>query len=82
MREGPDADAIAGMVQGLADRLEKQGGSPDEWARLMRSYAVLGQRDKAVATARRAREALAPDKSALQTIDALAQDLKLTDSAP
>ncbi|AWM87745.1 c-type cytochrome biogenesis protein CcmI [Microvirga sp. 17 mud 1-3] len=82
MREGPNADAIAGMVQSLADRLEKQGGSVDEWGRLIRSYAVLGQRDKAVATARRAREALAQDKPALQTIDALAQDLKLTDSAP
>ena len=45
-RIGPEA--IAGMVAGLASRLEAQGGSAEEWARLMRSYAVLGQRDKAV----------------------------------
>ena len=43
---GPEA--IAGMVAGLASRLEAQGGTAEEWARLMRSYAVLGQRDKAV----------------------------------
>ncbi|QFU17065.1 c-type cytochrome biogenesis protein CcmI [Microvirga thermotolerans] len=82
VRKGPDADAIAGMVQGLASRLEAQGGTPEEWTRLVRSYAVLGQRDKAAAAARRAREALAQDRAGLETIDALAQELKLTDSAP
>ncbi|MBZ6076427.1 c-type cytochrome biogenesis protein CcmI [Microvirga puerhi] len=80
--ERPDANAIAGMVQGLANRLDAQGGSPDEWARLMRSYVVLGQRDKAVAATKRAREALAQDAAGLRTIDAMAQDLKLTESSP
>jgi cytochrome c-type biogenesis protein CcmH len=77
---GPEA--IAGMVAGLASRLETQGGSAEEWARLMRSYAVLGQRDKAAAAARRAREALAQDADALKTIDTMAQELKLTDAQP
>jgi cytochrome c-type biogenesis protein CcmH len=77
---GPEA--IAGMVAGLASRLEAQGGTADEWARLMRSYAVLGQRDKAVAAAQRAREALAQDNAALKTIDTMAQELKLTDAQP
>ncbi|WP_262027661.1 c-type cytochrome biogenesis protein CcmI [Microvirga sp. Mcv34] len=77
---GPEA--IAGMVAGLASRLEAQGGTAEEWARLMRSYAVLGQRDKAVAAARRARESLAQDKDALKTIDMMAQELKLTDAQP
>ncbi|MBA1158039.1 c-type cytochrome biogenesis protein CcmI [Microvirga mediterraneensis] len=79
-RIGPEA--IAGMVAGLAGRLESQGGTAEEWARLMRSYTVLGQRDKAVAAARRAREALAQDKDALKTIDMMAQELKLTDAQP
>ncbi|MBB3018568.1 cytochrome c-type biogenesis protein CcmH [Microvirga lupini] len=77
---GPEA--IAGMVAGLASRLEAQGGTAEEWARLMRSYAVLGQRDKAAAAAKRAREALAQDTEALKTIDTMAQELKLTDAQP
>jgi len=79
---GIGPEAIAGMVAGLASRLEAQGGTPDEWARLMRSYAVLGQRDKAVAAAHRAREALARDAAGLKTIDTMAQELKLTDARP
>ncbi len=59
-----------------------QGGTADEWARLMRSYAVLGQRDKAMAAARRARQALAQDAAGLKTIDTMAQELKLTDAQP
>jgi cytochrome c-type biogenesis protein CcmH len=77
---GPEA--IAGMVAGLASRLEAGGGTAEEWARLMRSYAVLGQRDKAMAAAQRAREALARDDAALRTIDTMAQELKLTDAQP
>ncbi|HZA93745.1 MAG TPA: tetratricopeptide repeat protein, partial [Gemmatimonadales bacterium] len=77
---GPEA--IAGMVAGLASRLEAQGGTAEEWARLMRSYAVLGQRDKATDAAKRAREALAQDTEALKTIDTMARELKLTDAQP
>jgi cytochrome c-type biogenesis protein CcmH len=76
------ADDIARMVSGLASRLETQGGSADEWARLMRSYAVLGQRDKASATAQHARRALAQDDAGLKTIETVARELKLTDAEP
>lgn len=72
---------ILRMVSGLAERLETQGGSADEWARLMRSYAVLGQRDKAEAAAQRARQALAQDDAGLKTIESMARELKLTDAA-
>ena len=74
------AEDIARMVSGLAGRLEAQGGTAEEWARLMRSYVVLGQRDKALAAAQRARRALAQDDSAVQAIDTMARDLKLTDA--
>lgn len=73
---------IARMVSGLASRLETQGGSAEEWARLMRSYAVLGQRDKAAAAAEQARRALANDEAGLKTIDTMARELKLTDAQP
>ena len=35
--------AIRGMVEGLATRLGDQGGTADEWARLIRAYGVLGR---------------------------------------
>ena len=85
-REAPpgptDNDAIAGMVASLAARLESQGGSADEWARLIRSYSVLGQRDKALATAVKARHALAGKLPACRHLDAMARELQLTDANP
>lgn len=59
---GPDADAMAaaaemtpeerqemvrGMVAGLSERLATQGGSAEEWARLITAYGVLGETDRA-----------------------------------
>lgn len=79
----PDREAILGMVQSLADRLENGGGNAEEWARLMRSYVVLGQSDKARATHAKARTALATDQGAVARIDAMARDLKIAnDSKP
>lgn len=75
----PDQQAILGMVQGLADRLDAQGGSAEDWARLVRSYVVLGQNDKAKAAVGKARQALAGDQGAVAQIDAMARDLKMTD---
>jgi len=34
-------DTIAGMVAGLRSRLETEGGTAEEWDRLIRSYATL-----------------------------------------
>ena len=78
----PPAEAKAGfspeqqqmiqtMVQGLAERLAKQGGSAAEWGRLIRAYSVLHEADKA-------RDALASARKALGAnaeIDALAKEL-------
>lgn len=73
----PDREAILGMVQGLADRLDAQGGSAEEWARLLRSYAVLGRPDKAKEALSKARQALAQDQGAVQRVEAMARDLKI-----
>jgi cytochrome c-type biogenesis protein CcmH len=75
--EAPGREAIAGMVAGLAARLEAQGGTAEEWTRLLRAYAVLGEREKAQAALARARRALAQDQAGLQAIDAMARELKL-----
>ena len=71
---------IEGMVSRLADRLASNGGSLDEWARLIRAYTVLHQGDKAKAALADARKALAPDANAVASLDALARDLGLGDA--
>ncbi len=77
----PDEKAmIEGMVSRLADRLQTNGGSLDEWARLIRAYAVLHQADKAKAVLADARKALAPDAAAVASLDALARNLGLGDA--
>ncbi|WP_316014034.1 hypothetical protein, partial [Roseobacter sp. HKCCA0434] len=54
---------IADMVAGLAARLEAEGGTLEEWLRLIRAYEVQGQRGQADAarTAASAAFANAPD---------------------
>ncbi|KAA2237259.1 c-type cytochrome biogenesis protein CcmI [Salinarimonas soli] len=74
----PPADqsaAIRGMVEGLAARLEGQGGSIEEWTRLVRARMVLGEPDKAAAALAGARRALAGDPAALARLDALASSM-------
>ena len=55
---------IDGMVSALAARLEKDSDDPEGWARLVRSYVVLGQNADARAALARARTAFAgaPEK--------------------
>lgn len=71
-----DADAqnqmIAGMVEGLAARLEESGGTVAEWTRLVRAYTVLGDTEKAQKAYDDARAAH-PDAAARTDLDALAK---------
>jgi cytochrome c-type biogenesis protein CcmH len=71
---------VEGMVNRLATRLASNGGSVDEWSRLIRAYAVLHEADKAKAALADARKALAPDANAVASLDALARDLGLGDA--
>jgi cytochrome c-type biogenesis protein CcmH len=73
--------AIRTMVDGLDQRLQKQGGSIDEWLRLVRSRSVLGERDKALSALERSRAALGSDGQALERLDALAKELGLAPGA-
>ena len=68
---------IAQMVERLARRLESQPDDLEGWQRLIRSWMVLGERDKAEATFARARIALARRPEALRALDAQAIALKL-----
>jgi cytochrome c-type biogenesis protein CcmH len=66
---------IRGMVEGLAQRLEQNGGSAEEWARLIRAYTVLKEQEKAKAALGQARKVFAGDATALGNFDALAREL-------
>lgn len=71
---------IEGMVNRLATRLASNGGSIDEWSRLIRAYTVLHEAGKAKAALADARKALAPDASAVASLDKLARALGLGDA--
>ncbi|MGD9867914.1 MAG: c-type cytochrome biogenesis protein CcmI [Hyphomicrobiales bacterium] len=66
---------IQQMVAGLADRLREQGGSVDEWTRLVRSYMVLNRKDDATAALAQAREKFKDDQAALTRLSELAKGL-------
>ncbi|WP_022705758.1 c-type cytochrome biogenesis protein CcmI [Paracoccus zeaxanthinifaciens] len=86
-RPGPTADDIAaagdlsdeeraqmidGMVEGLRDRLAREGGSPAEWARLIGALAVQGRTADANAVLSEARTIFEDSASALDSINAAA----------
>jgi cytochrome c-type biogenesis protein CcmH len=76
----PDADRAAmirGMVDGLAARLAQNPNDPEGWQRLVRAYAVLGDRDKALASLAQARSTLSADPKAQADLTALAKSLGL-----
>ncbi len=66
---------IRGMVERLATRLAQSGGDAEQWGRLIRSYSVLREPDKARDALAAARKALAGDAAAGAGLDALAQEL-------
>ena len=80
---GPDAEAmaaaedmtpeerqqmIAGMVSQLESRLASQGGTPEEWARLISSLVVIGNADHAREIWTEARTRFAAQPEALEIV--------------
>lgn len=89
---GPDADALAAaedlspedrarMIQDMVDRLQQrlatQGGSPEEWARLIAALAMLDQRDQATAILTEARQRFGGAPDALAPIERAATEARL-----
>jgi len=68
---------IKGMIERLAERLGKDGSDVEGWLRLVRSYMVLGERERALAAAGEARRALAAEPDKLRRIDELVKGLGL-----
>lgn len=94
---GPDREAVAAaaemsaddrqamigqMVAGLDERLKEQGGSIDEWLRLINAYRVLGDMEKGQNAVRRALEAFEKDEPAQTKIRSAAEALSQSGDAP
>lgn len=82
MPEAERQAAIRGMVEGLAARLEAQGGTAEDWQRLVRARMVLGDRPAALAALAEARRKLAQDAQALASLDVLAREFALPEAQP
>ncbi len=65
------------MVERLAARLAQNGQDVEGWLRLVRSYTVLHESDKARSALIEAKRNLAGDPDALARIEALARELGL-----
>ncbi len=65
-------EMIQGMVDQLSDRLATEGGSPEEWARLIAALGVLGQGQRAIDIHKEAKVVFADNADALQMLDAAA----------
>jgi cytochrome c-type biogenesis protein CcmH len=68
---------IRGMVNRLADRLKQDGSDVDGWMRLVRSYVVLGERDKAKTAAADARRIIGNDENKRRRFDDFVKSLGL-----
>jgi cytochrome c-type biogenesis protein CcmH len=68
---------IQGMVAQLSDRLATQGGTAQEWARLINAYGVLGEIDQARAIVAEARTVFAANPQDLDLINAAADSIGL-----
>lgn len=79
MAPGERQTMIEGMVAALSARLETAPGDADGWARLVRSFMVLGRPGDARDALGRARTALANDAAGLAAVEATARDAGLAE---
>jgi cytochrome c-type biogenesis protein CcmH len=70
---------ISNMVAGLAERLSTEGGSAEEWNRLIRAYMVLGKKQDAEQALAAAMSAYADKPEDLSMIKDAASKLGLSD---
>ena len=77
MSQEQSNEMVGRMVAGLADRLRENGADLEGWLRLVRAYAVLGDRDKARSAAADAKRALADHPEEIKRIDDLVKGLGL-----
>lgn len=62
-------EMIEGMVSGLAERLSSEGGTVEDWARLITSLSVLGRTSDSFTVYQNAVQVFADDPSAMDVIN-------------
>lgn len=77
MTDAERTEMIAGMVERLESRLATEGGTPDEWARLIASLVFIGQPDRATLILEEARANFADVPDALAMVNAAAKQAGL-----
>ena len=70
---------IRGMVDGLSNRLATDGGTAQEWARLIGALGVLGETDRATAIWAEAQTVFADRAEDLALIRSAAEQAGLTE---
>ncbi|MBV1868995.1 MAG: c-type cytochrome biogenesis protein CcmI [Marinosulfonomonas sp.] len=73
LSEAERDEMIRGMVEQLSDRLANEGGSAQEWARLIRTLGILGEVDRARAIWAEAQQVFAAAPEAIDEIRAAAK---------
>lgn len=73
--------SIRAMVDGLEARMKANGGSSEDWQKLVRALGVLGEKDRAQAALKTARAALADNPSALSALTDIARQFSLEQGA-
>lgn len=68
-------DMIRGMVERLGSRLAEEGGTAEEWARLINALAMLGETDRASAIWAEAQDVFADKPDQLATVAAAAKSV-------
>ena len=71
-------DMVRGMVMRLENRLATEGGSPEEWARLISANGVLGDGDRAAQIWQNAKDVFADRPEALKMVLEAARTLGVT----
>ncbi|MDO5658215.1 MAG: c-type cytochrome biogenesis protein CcmI [Paracoccus sp. (in: a-proteobacteria)] len=78
MSESERSAMIGGMVRRLEERLATEGGSPEEWARLISAHAVLGNTGQAQLILDEAQQRFATHPEMLATINRAAAQAGLS----
>ena len=77
MNDEERQEMIKGMVSRLSERLSTEGGSPNEWARLINAYGVLGDFQNAQSAWEEAKNIFKGEASALEKLGAAAMNIGL-----
>jgi cytochrome c-type biogenesis protein CcmH len=78
MSDEERTEMIGGMVAQLSERLATEGGTAEEWARLIRAYGVLGETGKASEIWNEAKEVFADSPSDIAALLEAARDAEVS----